>query len=243
LDESRVHRVYYGVDMAIYRPLDPQQRAAGRAALNLPLDRPVIAFVGTLGWDRNKGFDTLFRAHQSLCEAPAWDPILVAAGAGADVDFWRREAHRPGLDGRVRMLGFSRQIPNLLAAADVMVAPSSYESYGLAVHEALCCQIPVIVSAAAGIAERYPDDLRELLLPSANDSADLALRLKRWRASPDRFLAPLARFGERLRHTSWQQMSEQMVELIQSESLCRDPCSPMMQTPRTDAAPMSQSPV
>jgi glycosyltransferase involved in cell wall biosynthesis len=214
LDESRVHRVYYGIDGDVFQPATRDQRAAARSALNLPDNRPIISFIGSLGWDRNKGFDTLFRAHESLCADASWDPILIAAGAGADGEFWRAESQRLGLSDRVRILGFTKEIPNLLAATDLLVAPSNYESYGLAVHEALCREIPVIVSRVAGIAERYPQELDELLLPDARDAIDLAARLKRWRANPRRFVEPIARFSQTLRQTSWDQMSLRIVELI-----------------------------
>ncbi len=59
--------------------------------------------------------------------------------------------------------------------------------YGLAVHEAICSGVPVIVSATAGIAERMPSDLGDLLLDDVNSAADLSRRLQRWRAQQDAF--------------------------------------------------------
>ena len=60
------------------------------------------------------------------------------------------------------MLGYCRDVVDLMAAADLLVHPARYEAYGLAVHEALCCGVPVIVSSAAGIAERMPANLADL---------------------------------------------------------------------------------
>jgi glycosyltransferase involved in cell wall biosynthesis len=223
LDETRVHRVHYGIDADVFRPATLQQRAAARAALNLPADKPVVAFIGTLGWDRNKGFDTLFRAQQFLCSDASWDTVLIAAGAGAEGEFWRAEAKRIGLEQRIRMLGFTTQIPDLLAASDLLVAPSTYESYGLAVHEALSREIPVMVSATAGIAGRYPADLRKLLLENPTDVSDLADKLKRWRENPRRFSEALARFSRQLRETSWEEMSSQILRLIKDCDMHREP--------------------
>ena len=50
-------------------------------------------------------------------------------------------------------------VPEILAALDGLVHPARYEAYGLSVHEALCRGVPSIVSASAGIAERYPGGL------------------------------------------------------------------------------------
>ena len=55
------------------------------------------------------------------------------------------------------------------------------EAYGLAVHEALCCGVPVIVSSSAGIAERMPAALAGLLLHDVNSADDLATRFVYWR--------------------------------------------------------------
>jgi len=38
------------------------------------------------------------------------------------------------------------------------------------VHEALCCGLPAIVSASAGVAERYPADRLGLLLANSDDA-------------------------------------------------------------------------
>ncbi len=68
------------------------------------------------------------------------------------------------------MVGFTNRVSDILAAADVLVSPVRYESYGLNVQEAICCGVPAIVSRAAGVAERYPTELSDLLLPDPNDA-------------------------------------------------------------------------
>src|SRR5207244_3413572 len=95
--------------------------------------------------------------------------------------------------------------------------------YGLAVQEALCSGVPVFVSAVAGIAERYPSDLRELLLPDAGDAAELANRLTRWQRDPQRFAPALARFASELRDRSWEQMARDIVELIDGNAPSEQP--------------------
>ena len=62
-------------------------------------------------------------------------------------------------------------MPSIFAACDLLIHPARYEAYGLAVHEALCRERPAIVTASAGVAERYPSDLSQLLLHDP-DSAD-----------------------------------------------------------------------
>jgi glycosyltransferase involved in cell wall biosynthesis len=215
IDPARVHCVYYGIDAHVYRPASAGERTAARRRLSLSADRAIIAFIGTLGWDRNKGFDTLFAAQRSLCRSADWDGMLVAAGGGQEVEYWRAEANRAGLGDRVRMLGFTTQVPDLLAASDVIVAPSKYESYGLGVHEALCCGLPAIVSRTAGVAERYPPELSSLLLDDPEDAAALAEKLRHWRVDAEHYRSLVKPFGDMLRARSWEQMSADIVSLME----------------------------
>ncbi len=77
---------------------------------------------------------------------------------------WRERSVRDGLGARITFLGFRNDVPKVLAACDALVAPTRYEAYGAGVHEALCCGLPALVTATAGVAERYPTALRPLLL-------------------------------------------------------------------------------
>jgi len=215
-EPARVRCVYYGIDANVYRPITDDEQSSARRRLALPRDRPVVAFIGTLGWDRNKGFDTLFAAQRALCTFSDWDAILVAAGGGQEVEFWRGETARAGLTDRVRMLGFTKQIPDLLASADLLVAPSSYESYGLGVHEALCCGVPAMVSKIAGVAERYPPDLADLLIDDPADANALAEMLRRWVLGRERYRSLVAPFGDMLRTRSWEHMAAEIVSLMES---------------------------
>jgi glycosyltransferase involved in cell wall biosynthesis len=107
-------------------------------------------------------------------------------------------------------------MPAFMAAADLMVHPARYEAYGLAVHEAICCGVPTIVSTTAGIAERFPDDLADLLLEDAESAADLCTRLRRWRDQPDEFRRRTRMFGAQLRTRCWDDMSRDITCISES---------------------------
>jgi len=215
LPEGRVKVVYYGTDGKCFAPVSAAERAHLRAVLAWPESQPCLAFIGALG-DRRKGFDTVFAAWQQLCAEPAWDANLVVIGSGAELPAWQASAARCGLASRIRFLGFRADVPDVLKACDALLAPTRYEAYGLGVQEALCCALPAFVSAAAGVAERYPPELRDLLLPDPDDVADLVARLRAWRAEPDRYHTALLRLSERLRSYTWDDMAERMVELVEA---------------------------
>lgn len=213
VDPERVHTVYLGTDPG-WGPAAPAERSAARAWLRVADDRPVAVFVGALGHDRGKGFDLLVEAWARLCADPAWDADLVAAGGGRGLAGWREEVVRRGLGGRIRLLGFTDRIPELLAAADLLVSPTRYDAYGLGIQEALCRGVPALVSARAGVAERYPDELREMVLPDPSDVDDMVARLRRWRGAADAWKARFRPLGAALREYSWRDMARAIDDIV-----------------------------
>lgn len=207
LDPTRVQVVYYGIDPEVFHPATPAERSSIRVRMGWTLDRPLIAFVGALG-DRRKGFDTLFAAWQILCRDRGWDCGMVVMGAGAELPAWKARAALAGLAERICFLGFRQDVPELLRACDALVSPTRYEAYGLNVHEALCCGLPAFVSGNAGVAERYPVPLHDLLLPDPGDVTDLVERLRAWRANPGRHFAALREVSDSWRAYTWEHMAE-----------------------------------
>jgi glycosyltransferase involved in cell wall biosynthesis len=206
---------YYGSDAALFAPVTPDARAAARAGLPVGPARRVAVFVGALG-DRRKGFDLLFEAWRVLLADAAWDVDLVVAGSGGEAGDWRARTARSPLAGRVHFLGFRQDIAGVLAAADVLVHPARYEAYGLGVHEALCREVPAIVAANAGIAERYPAELAPLVVPEQATPADLAAVLRAWRAEADGWRERIRLFAASLRQRSWDEMSADIAAQVEA---------------------------
>jgi glycosyltransferase involved in cell wall biosynthesis len=215
-DPARVHTVYYGADPERFRPPSDGERAAARRALGVAGDGPALAFVGALG-DRRKGFDTLFHAFTFLRAAePSWDATLLVAGAGGELEEWKRRAEAARLGPRIRFLGFRGDVREVLFACDGVVAPTRYEAYGLAVQEALCVGLPAVVSRAAGVAERIAPPLDALLLKDPEDAAELAARLLAWRAGLQAHRAAALALSESLRGWTWDHMAARVVDIVEA---------------------------
>lgn len=217
-DPARVHTVYYGADPERFRPPGADERARARAALGVEDGAPALAFVGALG-DRRKGFDTLFDAFVFLTNTePGWDATLLVAGAGGELEEWKRRAAEVGLGGRIRFLGFRADVREVLFACDGVVSPTRYEAYGLAVQEAICTGLPAVVSRAAGVAERIPAPLDALLLDDPDDAGELAARLLAWRAGMDAHRAAALELSAGLRGWTWEHMAARIVDIVESGS-------------------------
>jgi glycosyltransferase involved in cell wall biosynthesis len=146
-------------------------------------DRPVVLAVGRLA--AQKGFGTLIDA------AATWRgrrplPRVVIAGSGPQEPALRDRARAAGLD--VLFLGQRGDVPALLAAADVVAVPSTWEGQPLLVAEALRAGRPIVASRVGGIPALTGDNAA-LLVPAGDvgsltrailgilDAPDVAVRL------------------------------------------------------------------
>ncbi|HTQ06394.1 MAG TPA: glycosyltransferase family 4 protein [Polyangiaceae bacterium] len=212
VEAARVAVVHIGLDAALFAPSDADTRARARAELGFG-ERAAVAFVGALG-DRRKGFDTVFDAWRSLVRNGSWDVDLVAVGAGSALAAWRARVASAGLGERIRLLGFRRDVPRVLAACDALVAPARYEPFGLGALEAIAKALPTFVSAHAGVAELYPAELRHVLIDDPASADELARKLLLWRDQREAERAAWLAFSERVRRHDWDAMSAAMLRLI-----------------------------
>jgi glycosyltransferase involved in cell wall biosynthesis len=216
IDPELVHTVYLGAEPG-WGLVTTEEKSAARQAFEIPDHRRVAAFIGTITHDRNKGFDVALEAWRKLCSGPDWDVDLLIAGGGGALDSCRQKVAQWKLEDRIRLLGFSNHVRELLAAADVLVSPVRYEAYGLNVQEAICRGVPAIVSSSAGVAERYASEYVPLLLKDPNDVDDLVAVLRQWRSNMEEWKSRFARFGDALRGYGWQDMARGMVSLVDQE--------------------------
>ncbi len=158
-DPGRIRVVPEGVDARRFHPMD---RFLARSVAGLG-EGPQVLFVGRI--QRLKGIDLLLRAFAVLLAGWEREPkphLTVVGGlrrsAGVDPD--RKERH--SLRRLAASLGIASQVefrdavahdklPTYYAAADVVVVPSTYESFGLVALEAMACGTPVIASRVGGL--------------------------------------------------------------------------------------------
>jgi glycosyltransferase involved in cell wall biosynthesis len=113
-------------------------------------DRPLIVCVARL--HPQKGLDVLIEAAAGLAARhPA--PVVAVVGEGPLECDLRAEIATRGLDDVVRLVGPSQHAPDELAAADVVVVPSRWESGPLVVAEALQLGRPVVATPVGFVAE------------------------------------------------------------------------------------------
>lgn len=134
-----------GLDLSTFIPVE---KAAARAAWNLPPDRP-IAVYGAINATRDarKGYAELLQALRILgSEEKAKDMLLVVFGDLQQGDI-------PDCGVETRHAGYiddNRRLSQLYSSADVAVMPSLQEAFGKTLIEAMACGTPVVAFDSGG---------------------------------------------------------------------------------------------
>ena len=116
-----------------------------RARINVGDEEPMILFVGRL--ERIKGAHFLIDSVRRLSI-----PSHVVLCGTTETSAYLSELQDAAQGCRVTFLGHRSDVPDLMAAADLLVVPSNwFEPQGLVVSEAMACGIPVVASDIGGL--------------------------------------------------------------------------------------------
>ena len=110
---------------------------------------------------------------------------LLLVGDGPDLSAACRRARAQGLADDVAALGEQELVVPLLSIADLLLLPSSQESFGVAALEAMACEVPVVASRVGGLPEviadgetgflHEPDDIEGMAASAVRLLSDPAL--------------------------------------------------------------------
>ncbi|MTV26987.1 glycosyltransferase family 4 protein [Nitriliruptoraceae bacterium ZYF776] len=154
LPADKVDVIPNGVAVADFA-LPDAEVAAFRRTLT-PDGEKLVLFAGRLEYE--KGVQTVLHAIEHVQDAVGPVRVLIA-GVGTYSQELRRLVDELEVADRVRFTGFLEDHALRLhyAAADVAVAPSIYEPFGLVAVEAMACGTPVVVGDTGGLREIVAD--------------------------------------------------------------------------------------
>jgi glycosyltransferase involved in cell wall biosynthesis len=110
------------------------------------------------------------------------DALVI--GEGPDRPGLEAEILRLGIGDRVRLVGERRDVPELLAGADVFVLSSTSEGLPVSVLEAMAAGLPVVGSSVGGVPELVVDGETGLLVEPGNPQ-ELSAAIDRLLADPE----------------------------------------------------------
>jgi D-inositol-3-phosphate glycosyltransferase len=184
-DDNKVLVIPPGVDVCRFYPI-PSDEA--KEYIGVPPCGRMLLFVGRM--EPLKGLNVLIEAisimrrNEVLRDNPFCLAIIGGdpddGGEQTDVELSRIKVltEQYGLNDMVTFLGNRSQdsLPYYYSAAEAVVVPSQYESFGMVALEAMACGTPVVASQIGGLAYLVQDGVTGYTVP-VDDPNELANRI------------------------------------------------------------------
>jgi D-inositol-3-phosphate glycosyltransferase len=219
-DPDKIEVISPGVDLSQFYPIPPDE---AKEYVGIPLEKRMLLFVGRI--EPLKGIKTLLHAIGILRENGSTGEDLCLAIIGGDlegVDGQESEDLKLindlrdefGLGDMVTFLGKRSQdsLPYYYSAAEMVIMPSHYESFGMVALESMACGKPVIASLVGGLIHLVEDGVTGYHVP-VEDAQALSQRIAglledkalRYRMGHDAF-AFAKKYG-------WENITSRMIQL------------------------------
>lgn len=143
-DAAKLEVIPNGIEIDCY----PAESPARLGDLGISQDRRMLICVGRL--HKQKGLDWLLNfAPELLRRLPEHDLLLV--GDGPEQEALRKQATAAEIIDRVHFLGWRTDIPELLAASEMLLLPSRWEGMPNVLLEAMASKLPVLATRVEGV--------------------------------------------------------------------------------------------
>ncbi len=172
VDPATVEVVPNGLDLRVWSVPTEEEVCAARRNLHVADDQLIVGVFARL--EPCKGHRSLLDAwevvHRKHPQAELW-----IAGTGADEEELRRLIDTREIPG-VKMIGFVKNVREVMLACDIVVQPSLSESFCHSLVEAMACAKPIVCTRVGGMPEVVAENETALLAKPEN-SSDLAAAL------------------------------------------------------------------
>lgn len=196
------HVIPNGIDASAYARATPG-----------PPSGPQLVFVGRVEWE--KGVFTAVRAMPAVLSVRP-DARLRMVGTGSQTQALQDLVAELGLNHAVELLGHVDE-PTLRAvygSADLLLAPSSYEPFGIVALEGAAMGVPLIVGDTGGLAEFVTEDRGRRCRPG--DAEDLAGQVLAALADPVDTRRRVEAATAALADYAWEQIAQQTVTVYEA---------------------------
>jgi D-inositol-3-phosphate glycosyltransferase len=184
-DVNKIMIIPPGVDIGRFYPIPADE---AKEYIGVPPCGRMLLFVGRI--EPLKGLGVLIEAISIMRQNKALkeNPFCLAVIGGEPDDSEEQEtlemsrikalSDKYGLSDLVTFLGKRNQdsLPYYYSAAEAVVVPSQYESFGMVALEAMACGTPVVASQIGGLAYLVQDGVTGFTVP-VDEPGELANRL------------------------------------------------------------------
>ncbi len=213
-----------GVDLRHFYPIPVDE---AKEFINIPVCNRMLLFVGRI--EPLKGLENLIKAiaimkaqiqeesPQFCLEVIGGDPDLTPQTIDSEMARLQLLRQQYNLQDFVIFLGQRDQdtLPYYYSAANAVVVPSHYESFGMVALEAMACGIPVVASQVGGLAFLVQDCVTGFTVPVDDPDAlaDRLLKLLYDEELRDKLGRQAAAFAKQY---GWERIAKQIIELYQT---------------------------
>ncbi len=210
-----------GIDVEHFHPMD-QQKAKDRIH---EYGNKIVLFVGRI--EPLKGIDALIYAMKILVNKNPNLPVKLLIAGGditqkklpikTEMEKLNRLRHLLHIPDIVEFVGQKTQaeLPYYYNAAEVVIMPSHYESFGIAALEAMACGTPVITSNVSGIASII-DKQREKLITTVNNPLLLASQIEHLLINDNAHRKVSEGIRNKVADLTWSNTANKMLKLYKS---------------------------
>lgn len=147
-DTSVLTTVYSGIDTSRFAQAKPSGKL--HKELSLSQEIPLVGIVAALA--PHKDYFTFIEMCKILVKqnSPAHFVIVGSGPEQEQVHHWVKES---GISDRIHLLGFRKDLPQVIPEFNVFVISSETEGLGTSILDAFACKVPVVVTNAGGIPE------------------------------------------------------------------------------------------
>jgi D-inositol-3-phosphate glycosyltransferase len=219
-DRRKIDIVPPGVDVKHFSPGDMQ---TARQAVGWSLDNHHLLFVGRI--EPLKRVDNIFEALVDLREREpdlSRQTCVSIIGGDPDADDTDAEMSRLqlmrqtlGLEGQVQFVRAQEQdvLPDYYRAAEALIMPSDYESFGMVALEAMASGTPVIATEVGGLAFLVQDGLTGFHVPVREPPA-LANRIVRILSEPEQRTQMSVAAHKLAQDYSWTRITDRLLTVF-----------------------------
>ena len=174
---EKARTIHYGIDLEKYTHSDTLKRK------DIGLEDSDLVLGTVARYTDQKGHTYLIDAAPGIVEKFP-NAHFVFVGDGPNREDMEAQIKKLGLERNFHLLGFRKDVVDLLNLFDVFVLPSLYEGLPNVVLEAMACARPIIATGVDGTAEAVEDGECGYIVPPKNPQA-LTERINHLIASPD----------------------------------------------------------
>ena len=164
LDE-KIKVVYHGIDYEKYSTANKRDL---RMEFGLSPQDLIIGFVGRLSIQ--KGIIYMLDAFKLVVEKFK-NVQLIIAGTGELEVMVEEFVSKFNLENRIHLLGFRKDISDLMKTFDIFLLPSLWEGFGIVLIEAMAAEKPIVATNTSSIPEIVKDGRNGILVPPENAEA------------------------------------------------------------------------